>query len=118
MFKNILVILLLFSCSKKFEYDSNDYKQLERIEAVENLIELRKEQVSQYDLNSKYEIILNRFKSKFLLYPTHLVIRSYNANKTDQIAVIDETAFYLFYLSQIINKTNFNEVEREIYKVI
>ncbi len=118
MLKNILVIILLFSCSKKFDYDSDDYNQLERIKNVENLISLRKGQASQYDLNAKYEIILDRFQNKFFLDPTRLVLRYYDSNNPSQIAVIDETALYLFYLSQIVNDINSSEVESEIYRVI
>ncbi len=46
------------------------------------------------------------------------MIRFYDINSVSQIAVIDETALYLFYLGQIINVENRHEVESQIYNLI
>jgi hypothetical protein len=67
MLKYFLVILLLFSCSRKFKYDPNDQNQFDRIENIELLIESRKNQAELYDLGAKYDLVLQRFQSRVVL---------------------------------------------------
>ncbi len=81
MLKYFLVILLLFSCSRKFKYDPNDQNQFDRIENIELLIESRKNQAELYDLGAKYDLVLQRFQSRGVFKKNQLVVIVFFLNK-------------------------------------
>lgn len=111
-------IFLITSCSQKYNYRPSDQKKVAALTAIEELVEQRKEQAFAYDIDSKYEVMLARFNDDFLLRPTNTVIREYRIGRDSQSAVIDETVFYLFYLTELLRLDHSPEIQKSIAKVV
>ncbi|MBT4989607.1 MAG: hypothetical protein HOM96_03630 [Rickettsiales bacterium] len=120
MLRIIISILILFccSCSQRYSYDKSSLNEATKIKEIENVLAARQQQALLYDIDSKYTILLDRFNSQFLLSPRNIVVREYFTNRDVQTSVIDETVFYLIYLSQLSMVFDNDDLEQLIYNIV
>ena len=114
----VILLILVCSCSNKYELNFKDKQDILRVAKSEELIEERQVQAGGYSLDDKYNLIKTRFEDKFFLKPSNNVLRYYFKDYDQQIAVIDETVFYLFYLANMALAFDDDRFQIELSKTV